>query len=209
MACRGSCPPPSPSSSGVRSSLGMESPKSVVGCREMVRETVKLREPRVNHEVRLAQSKRFAEGALEHYNKRKKVKFELVDVLDCISMPEPPCFYTHTNFTARSSKIGSQEKSFTTIREGGRVTITARLRKGGSQKEPSVAGRRPVRRGFAVTCCVPLGPDYTVGRKLLKRDDTSVVRKSTDFTYCYGCTEIVSHPKGEKYVAGHCNIPRL
>lgn len=47
-----------------------------------------------------------------------------------------------------------------------------------------------------------------VGRKLLERDDTKVVRKNTDFTYCYGCPQI-SHPKGEMYIAGHCNIPHV
>lgn len=40
-------------------------------------------------------------------------------------------------------------------------------------------------------------------------DCTSVVRKNADFTYCFACTERKLHPRGENYVAGHCNIPRL
>lgn len=43
----------------------------------MARDTTKSREPRVNPQVRLAQAKRFAEGALEHYNRRKKVRYAI------------------------------------------------------------------------------------------------------------------------------------
>uniref|UniRef100_A0A0E0L3T7 DUF3615 domain-containing protein n=1 Tax=Oryza punctata TaxID=4537 RepID=A0A0E0L3T7_ORYPU len=183
--------PPSPSSSGLRSGSVLESPG-----REMARDIKKLREPQVDPNVRLAQSKRFAEGALEHYNKRRKVKFELMDVVPCIGIPEPHRIYTHINFTARSSKEGSQEQLFFAeiyhCRRR-RDVFTERSSKKGSRGEPSNAGRSLVQRGFAVTCCEPLGPDSMFGRKLLERDDTKVVRKNADFTYCYGCPQMISH----------------
>uniref|UniRef100_A0A0D9WFJ6 DUF3615 domain-containing protein n=1 Tax=Leersia perrieri TaxID=77586 RepID=A0A0D9WFJ6_9ORYZ len=211
-----------PSSLGPRSSSELESlsshssasslsTTSAAPTREIARGTVNFREPRVNPKVRIAQSKRFAEGALEHYNKTK-VKFELVDVVPCICIPEPRCVYTHINFTARSSKEGSQEQLFFAelyhcVYGRRRDVFTKRSSKEGSLKEPSIAAKRPVPRGFTVTCCEPLGSDSLAGCKLLNRDDTLMVRKNTDFTYCYGCTQMISHPKGEKYVAGYYNIP--
>uniref|UniRef100_A0A0E0HG08 DUF3615 domain-containing protein n=1 Tax=Oryza nivara TaxID=4536 RepID=A0A0E0HG08_ORYNI len=163
------------------SSVSSLVPTSPAPARLMARDTTKSREPRVNPQVRLAQAKRFAEGALEHYNRRKKVKFELVDAVPCIGIPEPHCIYTHINFTARSSKKGSQELLFFAELyhcQRRQEVFTARLSK-------------------------------KVGRKLLERDDTKVVRKNTDFTYCYGCPQMISHPKGEMYIAGHCNIPHV
>ncbi|KAL6905570.1 hypothetical protein ACP4OV_003171 [Aristida adscensionis] len=156
---------------------------------EMAPDTKNWRDFQVNFKVHLAQSKRFANGALEHYNKRKKIKFELVDVKPVLSVPEPRRCYTHMNFIARPSKEGSQEQLF-----------FAELCHCASQRAPS---------GFFVTCCELLGPDCTVGRKFIKADGNSVVRKNTDFKYCFACTERISHPKGEKYVAGHCNIPYI
>ncbi|EEC79402.1 hypothetical protein OsI_20340 [Oryza sativa Indica Group] len=194
------------------SSVSSLVPTSPAPARLMARDTTKSREPRVNPQVRLAQAKRFAEGALEHYNRRKKDKFELVDAVPCIGIPEPHCIYTHINFTARSSKKGSQELLFFAELyhcQRRQEVFTARLSKKGSRGEPSNAGRSLVQRGFVVTCCEPLGPDSMVGRKLLERDDTKVVRKNTDFTYCYGCPQMISHPKGEMYIAGHCNIPHV
>ncbi|XP_052154606.1 uncharacterized protein LOC127772693 [Oryza glaberrima] len=194
------------------SSVSSLVPTSPAPARLMARDTTKSREPRVNPQVRLAQAKRFAEGALEHYNRRKKVKFELVDAVPCIGIPEPHCIYTHINFTARSSKKGSQEQLFFAELyhcQRRREVFTARSSKKGSREEPSNAGRSLVQRGFVVTCCEPLGPDSMVGRKLLERDDTKVVRKNADFTYCYGCPQMISHPKGEMYIAGHCNIPHV
>ncbi|TVU49741.1 hypothetical protein EJB05_01073 [Eragrostis curvula] len=172
--------------------------------------------PRVllaNPEAHLAQSKRLAEAALEHYNKRKKIKFDLVDVKPCISVPEPRCCYTHINFTAKSSKEGSQEKLFFAelyhcgVRRD--INLTARSRKESSKEQRSYTARRGSSRGLFVTCCEPLGPDSTVGQKFLKPDGTSRVRKHADFAYCFACSERTSHPKGEKYIAGHCNIPSI
>ncbi|XP_012703896.1 uncharacterized protein LOC101766742 isoform X2 [Setaria italica] len=94
---------------------------------------------RANPKVQLAQAKRFATGVLEHYNKRKKIKFELLDAKPVISIPEPRCCYTHINFTARTSKEDSEEQLF-----------FAEIYHCGPRRAPN---------GFIVTCCEPLGPD--------------------------------------------------
>ncbi|KAG2563952.1 hypothetical protein PVAP13_8KG376600 [Panicum virgatum] len=94
---------------------------------------------RANPKVQLAQAKRFATGVLEHYNRNKKVKFELLDAKPVISIPEPRCCYTHINFTARSSKEDSQEQLF-----------FAEIYHYRKRRAPS---------GFIVTCCEPLGSD--------------------------------------------------
>ena len=127
-------------------------------------------------DVILEKSKRFAKGALEHYNKRKNVccsfysvllnrtthhllrlgnlhvmtsliscarqiKFELLDVMPVVMMPESGRLYTLVNFTARSSKEGSKEQLF-----------FAELYNCGKRRAPG---------GFLVTCCEPLGSDST------------------------------------------------
>ncbi|TVU49735.1 hypothetical protein EJB05_01066, partial [Eragrostis curvula] len=154
-----------------------------------------------NPEAHLAQSKRLAEAALEPYNKRKKIKFELVDVKPCISVPEPRCCYTHINSQQSPARKVRRKnfslRSFTTVA------------KKSSKEQRSHTGRRGSSRGLFVTCCEPLGPDSTVGQKFLKPDGTSRVRKHADFAYCLACSERASHPKGEKYIAGHCNIPSI
>ncbi|CAO2149556.1 unnamed protein product [Urochloa humidicola] len=99
-------------------------------------DTGKRRVLRASPEVVLNVSKKYANGALEHYNKRKKIKFELVDVKHVNSMLEEGDFYTHVNFTARSSKEGSEEELF-----------FAKLQ---------LCSRRQVSSGFFVTCCEPL-----------------------------------------------------
>jgi len=144
---------------------------------------------RANPKVQLAQAKRFATSVLDHYNKNKKIKFELLDAKPVISIPEPRCCYTHINFTARSSKEDSEEQLF-----------FAEIYHCRKKRSPS---------GFIVTCCEPLGPDFKVGQKFCKLDGSSAVRKNTDFTHCFACTERMLHPRGENYVAGHCNIPRV
>ncbi|KAF8672939.1 hypothetical protein HU200_049133 [Digitaria exilis] len=143
----------------------------------------------VNPKVELAQAKRFATGVLEHYNKRKKIKFELLDAKPVTSIPEPRCCYTHINFTARSSKEDSQEQAFFA--------------------EIYHCPKRWHPNGFIVTCCEPLSPDSAAVGQFCKPDGTSAVRKNTDFTHCFACTETMLHPRGENYVAGHCNIPHV
>ncbi|CAO2184329.1 unnamed protein product [Urochloa humidicola] len=137
--------------------------------------------------VMLAQAKRFATGVLEHYNKRKKMKFELLDAKPVIGVPEPRCCYTHINFTARSSKEDSEEQLF-----------FAELYHCSKRRAPS---------GFIVTCCEPLGHDSALGQKFGKPEGTLAMRKNVDFTHCFACTDEMRHPRGEHYVAGHCNIP--
>ena len=39
--------------------------------------------------------------------------------------------------------------------------------------------------------------------------DGSVVRKNVDFTRCFSCSPRMLHPLGDKYIAGHCNIPYI
>ncbi|CAL4999787.1 unnamed protein product [Urochloa decumbens] len=142
---------------------------------------------RANPKVMLAQAKRFATGVLEHYNKKKKIKFELLDAKPVIGIPEPHCCYAHINFTARSSKEDSEEQLF-----------FAELYHCSKRRSPS---------GFIVTCCEPLGHDSAVGQKFGKPEGTSAVRKNADFTHCFACTNKMLHPRGEHYVAGHCNVP--
>ncbi|XP_034606982.1 uncharacterized protein [Setaria viridis] len=101
---------------------------------------------RANPKVQLAQAKRFATGVLEHYNKRKKIKFELLDAKPVISIPEPRCCYTHINFTARTNKEDSEEQLF-----------FAEIYDCGPRRAPN---------GFIVTSCEPLGPDSAVGQKI-------------------------------------------
>ncbi|RLM57708.1 hypothetical protein C2845_PM18G12380 [Panicum miliaceum] len=142
---------------------------------------------RPNPKVQLAQAKRFATGVLEHYNKNKKIKFELLDAKPVISIPEPRCCYTHINFTARSSEEDSHEQLF-----------FAEILHCGKRRAPS---------GFIVTCCEPLDSDSAEGQKFRQPDGSAVVSNNADFTYCFACTERMLHPRGESYVAGHCNIP--
>ncbi|CAN6321462.1 unnamed protein product, partial [Urochloa humidicola] len=139
--------------------------------------------------VILEKSKRFAKGALDHYNRRKKIKFELLDASPVIMMTESGRLYTHVNFTARSRKEGSKEQLF-----------FAELYNCGKRRAPC---------GFVVTCCEPLGSDSTVGHKGFQVDDVSAVRKNVDFTRCFACSPRTLHPRGDKYIAGHCNVPHI
>ncbi|RCV10213.1 hypothetical protein SETIT_2G094400v2 [Setaria italica] len=139
--------------------------------------------------VVLERTKRFAKSALEHYNRRKKIKFELLDASPVNMMTESGHLYTHVNFTARSSKEGSKEQLFFA--------------------ELYYCGKRRAPGGYIVTCCEPLGSDSTVGHKGYQVDGASAVRKNVDFTRCYACSPRTLHPRGDKYIAGHCNVPHI
>ena len=39
--------------------------------------------------------------------------------------------------------------------------------------------------------------------------DGLVVRKNVDFMCCFACSPRMLHPLGDKYIAGHCNIPYI
>ncbi|CAD6252742.1 unnamed protein product [Miscanthus lutarioriparius] len=140
-------------------------------------------------DVVLEKSKRLGKGALAHYNRRKKIKFELLDVMPVVQMPESGRLYTHINFTARSSKEGSKEKLF-----------FAELYNCSKRRDPS---------SFLVTCCEPLGSDATVGHKGFQLDGATVVRKNIDFARCFACGPRMLHPRGDKYIAGHCNVAHI
>nr|TKW02243.1 hypothetical protein SEVIR_8G233300v2 [Setaria viridis] len=128
--------------------------------------------------------------SLEHYNKRKKIKFELMDVMPVIMMAESLHLYTHVNFTARSTKEGSREQLF-----------FAELENCSKRRAPS---------RFIVTCCEQLGSDSTVGQKGFQLDyGTSAVWKNVDFSYCFACGLRMAHPRGDKYISGHCNVPHI
>ena len=134
-------------------------------------------------DVILEKSKRFAKGALEHYNKRKNVcssfysvllnrtthhllrlgnlhvmtsliscarqiKFELLDVMPVVMMPESGRLYTHVNFTA---------KLHCKVQQGGFQTSKEQL----FFAELYNCGKRRASGGFLVTCCEPLGSDST------------------------------------------------
>ncbi|KAJ1276670.1 hypothetical protein BS78_05G232200 [Paspalum vaginatum] len=137
----------------------------------------------------LKESKKLAKGALEHYNKKKKIKFELLDVMPVIMMIESGRLYTHINFTAKSKKEGSKEQIF-----------FAELHNCGKRRTPS---------GFFVTCCEPLGSDTIVGHNGFQLDGGPTVRKNMDFTRCFACSTYMLHPKDQKYIAGHRNVPYI
>ncbi|KAG2641042.1 hypothetical protein PVAP13_2KG143500 [Panicum virgatum] len=143
---------------------------------------VLLASPKVIHE----QSMKYAKGALEHYNQRKKIKFELTGVMPVNSMPESCNFYTHVNFTAKSIKQGSQEQFFFA--------------------ELQLCSRRRASSGFLVTCCEPLGPDYTVGQKGLQLEG-SAVRKNIDFTRCFACSPRCCIPRVRNTLLGIATSP--
>uniref|UniRef100_A0A0D3HPM9 DUF3615 domain-containing protein n=1 Tax=Oryza barthii TaxID=65489 RepID=A0A0D3HPM9_9ORYZ len=133
------------------------------------------------------QAKSFAEIALEHYNKTKKIKYELVEAtrgnfiqgLDRRG-------YGHVNFTARRNREGSVEQIFFA--------------------ELYYCGRKRTKAGFTVICCVPLGLDFTVGQRGVQRSYVKPLRKDRDFSYCYACGETMKHPRGDLFVAGHSAI---
>ncbi|CAO2144665.1 unnamed protein product [Urochloa humidicola] len=131
---------------------------------------------RASPEVVLKISKKYAIGALEHYNKRKKFKFELVDVKPVNNMLDEGDCYAHVNFTARSSKEGSEEQQFFA--------------------ELQLCSRRQAASGLLVTCCEPLGPDHTVGHRGLPLD-CSVVRNNVDIRRCFACSSRMLHPNSQ------------
>lgn len=137
------------------------------------------------------QSKRIANVALDHYNKKKKIKFELLDARPVNFVPTKWRPYMHINFVARSRKEGSQEQLF-----------FAKLYLCGKRQNPS---------GYSVIFCEPL--DYSsVTPGLVDMDKpagNSLVRKNLDFTHCYACDHNMLHPKGANYVGGHSNVPGI
>ncbi|PAN43407.2 hypothetical protein PAHAL_8G252100 [Panicum hallii] len=177
-----------PPTSGAAASCSPSPSASLAGESTRAPERKDPHDLRPNPKVQLAQAKRFATGVLEHYNKNKKIKFELLDAKPVISIPVPRCCYTHINFTARSSEEDSHEQLF-----------FAEILHCSKRRAPS---------GFIITCCEPLGSD-SAGQKFRQPDGSSVVSKNADSTYCFACTERMLHPRGENYVAGHCNIPRV
>ncbi|GJN25207.1 hypothetical protein PR202_gb13006 [Eleusine coracana subsp. coracana] len=114
------------------------------GCREITRFTKSRPILRASPNAIVEQSKRLAKVAMEHYNKTKKIKFELVDVMPVIMMSEPEGLYTHIKFTARSNKEGSLDQLF----------FAELQRCGKTRQAPS---------GQLVTCCEPLGFDSIAG----------------------------------------------
>nr|CAB3458292.1 unnamed protein product [Digitaria exilis] len=48
-----------------------------------------------------------------------------------------------------------------------------------------------------------------VGHKGFKVDGAPTVRKNVDFTRCFACSPMILHPRGDKYIAGHCNVPHI
>jgi hypothetical protein len=47
-----------------------------------------------------------------------------------------------------------------------------------------------------------------VGHRGVSPDGGSAARDDdVDFTRCFACSSRMLHPKGEKYVAGHCYVP--
>uniref|UniRef100_A0ACD5Z532 Uncharacterized protein n=2 Tax=Avena sativa TaxID=4498 RepID=A0ACD5Z532_AVESA len=146
-----------------------------------------------NPKVHRQQSLRIAKIALDYYNKRKKIKFELLEVGPVVSVAFSFYPYKHMNFSARSSREGSREQLFFA--------------------ELQLCSRRQNPIGFTVICCEPLGSDSTAGRwagwGMDNPQGTLPKRKNADFTYCFGCGPNVFHPKGTKYVGGHCNVPHI
>ncbi|XP_051196358.1 uncharacterized protein [Lolium perenne] len=146
-----------------------------------------------NPKVHRQQSMRIAKIALDYYNKRKKFKFELLEVGPVVSVSSSFYPYKHMNFSARSSKEGSGEHLFFA--------------------ELQLCSRRKNPIGFSIICCEPLGSYSTAGRcaswGMDNPQGTLSRRKNVDFTYCFGCGPNILHPEGTKYVGGHCNVPHI
>jgi len=49
----------------------------------------------------------------------------------------------------------------------------------------------------------------TVGHKGFQLDGATVVRKNIDFARCFACSPRMLHPRGDKYIAGHCNVAHI
>jgi hypothetical protein len=49
----------------------------------------------------------------------------------------------------------------------------------------------------------------TVGHKGFQLDGATVVRKNIDFSRCFACRSRMLHPRGDKYIAGHCNVAHI
>uniref|UniRef100_A0A0E0MHW6 DUF3615 domain-containing protein n=1 Tax=Oryza punctata TaxID=4537 RepID=A0A0E0MHW6_ORYPU len=94
--------------------------------------------------------------------------------------------YGHVNFTTRRNREGLVEEMFFA--------------------ELYYCGRKRTETGFTVICCVPLGHDFTVGQRGVKRSYAKPLRKNCDFSYCYACGEMMKHPRGDLFVAGHSAI---
>ncbi|OEL38437.1 hypothetical protein BAE44_0000545, partial [Dichanthelium oligosanthes] len=130
---------------------------------------------------------------LEHYNKKKKVCYTIYSLVLEKNITEHYLYWIDPSHTVATHTLtSSQEQLFFA--------------------EILHCSKRRVPDGFIVTCCEPLRPDSAgdqfsfllMGRKIRRPEGTSAVRNNTDFTYCR-----MLHPKGENYVAGHCNIPRI
>ncbi|KAK1616150.1 hypothetical protein QYE76_021667 [Lolium multiflorum] len=142
--------------------------------------------------VHRQQSMRIAKIALGYYNKKNKIKLELLEVGPVVSVASSFYPYKHMNFTARSSKEGSREQLF-----------FAELQLCSRKQNPS---------GFNVICCEPLGSDSTAGRKAgwgVENPQGTSPEKDVDFTFCFGCGPNIFHPKGTKYAGGHCTVPHI
>lgn len=147
----------------------------------------RMENPRQVPKFHAEQSKRIAKIALDYYNKRKKMKFELLEVRPVNSVPTKWRPYMHINFVAKSSKKGSRQQLFFA--------------------ELYLCGKRRSRSGYSVICCEPLTHGSPIsGRLGMDKPAANPLRKNLDFTYCYACDQNMMHPKGTNYVAGHCNI---
>ncbi|CAL4990375.1 unnamed protein product [Urochloa decumbens] len=117
-----------------------------------------------------------------------EIKFELMDVMPANMIIESLRLYTHVNFTAMSAKEGTKEQLF-----------FAELENCSKRRAPS---------RFIVSHCEPLGSDST-GFQLDYATSAVVKNVNIDITYCFACDSRMLHPRGDKYIAGHCNIPHI
>ncbi|XP_044365990.1 uncharacterized protein [Triticum aestivum] len=139
----------------------------------------------VDKDAHEKQTNRFAELALKRYNKNKnnKVKYALVEAIDGGAIWEDSEIYAHVNFYAKA-KNGPKKHD-------GKVLVFAELHQ---------VGRRL--NAMVLTCFRFLDESNQLcGRYDQPRN--SLIRQNQDPGHCYACSDIIKHPDGSCYKAGH------
>ncbi|XP_048545393.1 uncharacterized protein LOC125524378 [Triticum urartu] len=140
---------------------------------------------KVDKDAHEKQTIRFAELALKRYNKNKnnKVKYALVEAIDGGAIWEDSEIYAHVNFYAKA-KNGPKKHD-------GKVLVFAELHQ---------VGRRL--NAMVLTCFRFLDESNQLcGRYDQPRN--SLIMQNQDPGHCYACTDIIKHPDGSCYKAGH------
>ncbi|XP_006657308.3 uncharacterized protein LOC102706018 [Oryza brachyantha] len=142
-------------------------------------------DPAKRQEMYQEQTKRFAELALRRYNSNKnnKVKYSLVEAIKSNGIFEGTKIYAHVNLSV-VAKNGPQKN-------GPKVLAFAELQ---------LVGDRP--NAMALTSFHLLDEKKQLaGHRHLAQN--SFGTGDTDMNHCYACTDVIKHPDGARYKAGH------